>query len=414
MSTNVTRIYLPDIVGKGYKQFWNFRGRYRVVKGSRASKKSKTAALWYIYHLLKYPKANLLVVRKVERTLKDSVYTDLLWAMERLGVKHLFKCTLSPLEIEVKATGQRIYFRGLDSPLKVTSISVSTGYLCWMYIEEAYEIMNEEDFNILDESIRGNTDDCFKQITLIFNPWNQNHWLKSRFFDVVDPENVLAITTNYLCNEWLDEHDLALFEDMKKNRPTRYKVAGLGEWGQTGGTIFDNWIVEDLTDMIPSFANRYFGCDFGASDPNAVICIDVEMSQKKIYIYDEFYLGNITLDTLSNEIKARIGNSFITCDSAGKQHILELTARGIWALGAIKGPDSITYGINFLQGFDIIIHKDCVNFIREIGNYVWAKDKFGKSIDRPVDKDNHLLDALRYAVEPLMFNSTLEAARRIM
>ena len=128
------KIYLPDVVGKGYKQFWNFKGRYRVVKGSRASKKSKTTALWFIYNIMKYPGANLLVVRKTYRTLKDSCYTELKWAIHRLGVDAFFNCTQSPLEITYVPTGQKIYFRGLDDPLKVTSITVDVGSLCWLWI----------------------------------------------------------------------------------------------------------------------------------------------------------------------------------------------------------------------------------------------------------------------------------------
>ena len=136
-------IYLPDIVGRGYKSFWNFKGRYRVVKGSRASKKSKTTALWYIYNLMKCPNSNLLVVRKTYRTLKDSCFTELNWATHQLGVSHLWDFKESPLEATYTPTGQKIYFRGLDDPLKVTSITVNTGALCWMWIEEAYEVMNQ-------------------------------------------------------------------------------------------------------------------------------------------------------------------------------------------------------------------------------------------------------------------------------
>ena len=198
------KINLPDIVGKGYKQFWNFKGRYRVVKGSRASKKSKTTALWYIYNMMKYKDANTLVVRKVGRTLKDSCFTELKWAVKRFKVEHLWQFKESPLEATYLPTGQKIYFRGLDDPLKVTSITVDTGVLCWMWIEEAYEIMSEADFDTLDESIRGECPEpLFKQVTLTFNPWNERHWLKKRFFDNHDPD-ILALTTNYLCNEWLD------------------------------------------------------------------------------------------------------------------------------------------------------------------------------------------------------------------
>lgn len=131
----VERVYLPDIVGKGYRDIWNFKGRYRVIKGSRASKKSKTIALWIIYNTMKYKGSNTLVVRKVFRTLKDSCYSDLKWATERLKVRHLFDFKKSPLEITYKPTGQKILFRGFDDPLKITSISVNTGVLCWAWIK---------------------------------------------------------------------------------------------------------------------------------------------------------------------------------------------------------------------------------------------------------------------------------------
>ena len=148
-----------------------------------------------------------------------------------------------------KPTGQKIYFRGLDDPLKVTSITVDQGVLCWMWIEEAYEISSEDDFNMLDESIRGaipEGSDLFKQITLTFNPWNEHHWLKKRFFDNPDDET-LAMTTNYKCNEWLDKADLKVFETMRKQNPRRYNVAGLGDWGIVDGLVYENWKEEAFT-----------------------------------------------------------------------------------------------------------------------------------------------------------------------
>ena len=240
MQTN--EIYLPDIIGGGYGDFWRFKGRYRVCKGSRASKKSKTTALWYIYNMMRYPEANTLVVRKTFATLRDSCYSDLKWATYRLNVSHLWDFTTSPLYAIYKPTGQRIFFRGLDDPMKITSISVPVGYLCWMWIEEAYEVEKEEDFDMLDESIRGNIPaPLFKQITLTFNPWSSSHWMKKRFFDVTD-DNILAKTTNYLCNEWLDESDKQKFEDMRERNPKRYKVAGLGDWGIIGGQVFEEFV----------------------------------------------------------------------------------------------------------------------------------------------------------------------------
>jgi len=151
---NVNRLSLQNIVGKGYAEYWKCRCRYRVCKGSRASKKSKTTALWIICNMMKYSEANTLVIRKTYRTLKDSCFTELKWAIHRLQVDDFWEIKESPLEIKYKPTGQKIYFRGLDDPLKVTSISVDIGVLCWLWIEEAYEITNEEDFDIIDESIR--------------------------------------------------------------------------------------------------------------------------------------------------------------------------------------------------------------------------------------------------------------------
>ena len=138
---NKTVISLPKVVGKGYRDFWKFKGRYRVCKGSRASKKSKTTALWFITNMMKYSGANLLVVRKVYRTLKDSCFTELQWAISRLQVKSYWEVKESPLEMTYKPTGQKIYFRGLDDPLKVTSITAKTGYLCWMWINISVHIV---------------------------------------------------------------------------------------------------------------------------------------------------------------------------------------------------------------------------------------------------------------------------------
>lgn len=134
LKNNILKVSLPKIVGKGYKDFWHFKGRYRVCKGSRASKKSKTTALNFIHNIMKYPTSNLLVVRKVFRTLKDSCYTDLKWAINRLEVNEYWDCKESPLEMTYKPTGQKILFRGLDEPFKITSITVDVGTLCWCWI----------------------------------------------------------------------------------------------------------------------------------------------------------------------------------------------------------------------------------------------------------------------------------------
>lgn len=410
--------YLPDIIGKGYKSFWNFRGRYRVVKGSRASKKSKTTALWYIYHMMKYPEANLLVVRKTFRTLKDSCFTDLKWAVHRWGVDHLWNFTLSPLEATYIPTGQKIYFSGLDDPLKVTSIAVVKGCLCWMWLEEAYEIMSESDFDMLDESIRGSTPEgLFKQITITLNPWNEHHWIKKRFFDSCDPDT-LALTTNYLCNEWLDKSDLAVFERMKTNNPRRYQVAGLGNWGIVEGLIYENWKEEAYTlitrkeaqegrkGVIRDNLKTVCGLDFGyTNDPTAFVIALLDRDNSRLYIYDEFYekgLSNKAIAERINELGYR--KERITADSAEPKSIDELKTYGLNVKGAVKGKDSIVHGIQWIQDLEIIVHPRCVNFLTEISNYTWDTDRFGKKLNVPIDDFNHLMDALRYAVERYSMN----------
>lgn len=170
------KINLPSKIGRGYKEFWNCKKRYRAVKGSRGSKKSTTTAQWIIYNMMKYPLANTLVVRRVFNTHKDSTWTQLKWAANNLGVSHLWHFSKSPLEATYKPTGQKILFRGLDDPMSITSITVEKGYLCWCWFEEAFQVMNEDDFNKIDMSIRGELPPgYFKQITLTFNPWSEKH-----------------------------------------------------------------------------------------------------------------------------------------------------------------------------------------------------------------------------------------------
>lgn len=399
------RIYLPDIVGSGYKDFWNFKGRYRVVKGSRASKKSATTALWYIYNIMKYKDANLLVIRKTFRTLKDSCYTQLKWAIHRLGVDAYFNCKESPLEITYKPTGQKIYFRGLDDPLKVTSITVDKGVLCWVWIEESYELTSESSFDTLNESIRGEVPkELFKQCTLTFNPWNEKHWLKKKFFDVKD-KDILAKTTNYMCNEFLDESDRKMFERMKITNPRRYRVAGLGEWGIVDGLVYENFEEKafDIRKVLQmNGIESAFGLDFGyTNDPSAFVCLLVDTIRKEIYVFDEMYKKAMTNEMIYKEI-VRMGYSKekIIADSAEPKSIAQLRGLGLLHIhGAKKGKDSILNGIQLIKDYKIIIHPRCVNFITEITNYTWDKDKFDNQINKPIDDFNHLLDAMRYAME---------------
>lgn len=397
---------LPQIIGKGYATYWNYKGRYRVIKGGRGSKKSTTTALWIIYKMMQYPLANTLVIRRIFNTHKDSTYTQLKWASNVLGVSHLWKFSKSPLEATYIPTGQKILFRGLDDPMSITSITVEHGHLCWCWFEEAFQVMNEDDFNKVDMSIRGELPKgYFKQITLSFNPWSEKHWLKKRFFDAED-EDVLAITTNYTCNEFLGEDDKKLFEKMKINNPRRYNIEGLGNWGIAEGLIYNNF--EELDFDIEEIKKREniksaFGLDFGyTNDATAFICSLIDLDNMEIFIFDEHYQKAMSNKMIADMIKYKgYAKERIVGDSSEPKSIDDIKRQGIYRIkGARKGKDSILNGIQYIQDFKIYVHPKCENTIIELSNYVWDT-KEGNVINKPSDDYNHLMDALRYSLEDI-------------
>jgi phage terminase large subunit len=271
-----------------------------------------------------------------------------------------------------------------------------------MWIEEAYEITKEEDFDTLAESMLG---DCpehlWKQITLTFNPWSDRTWIKARFFDVEDPDT-LAITTNYMCNEWLSPDDRKEFERMKRNNPRRYRVAGLGDWGVVDGLVYERWKEESFTlAQLPKDAAPAFGLDFGyTNDPTALFCGFVSLEERRLYVWDELYKKGMSNKAIYTEItRMGYGKERITADSAEPKSIDELSGHGLRVTGAKKGKDSINNGIQWIQDLEIVIHPRCVNFLTEISSYQWKTDKFNKKLNEPEDDNNHLMDAMRYALE---------------
>lgn len=401
---------LSDIVLPAYREFWRTKKTYVICKGSRGSGKSKHAALWHIYHMMKYPLANTLVVRRTERTLRDSCYSDLKWAIHQLGVEEYWNCTISPLEMIYKPTGQKILFRGLDDAFKITSISVPVGFLCFLWLEEFYEISSEDDFDTLNESIRGQLPEGYwKRITGTFNPWSANHFSKKKFFDNPS-DDVLAMTTTYKDNPYLSETDLRLFEQMKINNPRRYRVAGDGEFGIADGLIYENFKVEDFDvnkiRQIPGIKSA-FNLDFGFTDPNAFVCEMIDNTNKKLYIFDEWYKSGVTNKVIADAIKEMgYGGQRIICDCAEPKSIAELREEGINAEPSRKGSDSVNHGIQLIQNYEIIIHPKCVEFQKEISNYCWAKDKNGKPTDKPDHEFSHGMDSMRYGVSKALLPET--------
>lgn len=439
-------INLNEIIGKEYEPFWYSKERYRVIKGSRGSKKSKVTSLWYISNMMKYDKANLVVIRKRLNTHRTSTRNDLIWAIKRLKVEDdwLYSKTDSgDLTITRKSTGQKIFFRGFDDPLNITSFSVSAGYLCWAWFEEAFQIESESDFDKVDKSIRGKMFDApelFKQITFTFNAWSDKWWGKKRFFDKCPDvniteeelddylagkrdyinkyaynkeESIFVGTTIYACNEFLDEEDIRVFNQTRINNPIAFNIEGLGNWGISEGLIFRNWTIMDFDykEVIKKSINingksslkMRFGLDFGYSnDVAALVSCIVDEENRRIWIFDEFYRVGQTNMMLADMIRYKgYSKEIIRCDSAEPKSIDELKYFGIRrAVAAQKGKDSIRQGIGRLQDYKLIVHPSCENTIIELNNYVWKKDKdTEKLLNEPIDEFNHLMDALRYATE---------------
>lgn len=398
----ISEIKMSSAVGGGYNDFWQSRKRYRVLKGGKGSKKSATTALNLIYRMMKFPESNLLVVRAVMNTHRDSTFAQLKWAQERLGVGDLWRNTVSPLEMTYLPTGQKILFRGFDDVLKLASTTVEKGYLCWVWVEEAFELEREEDFEKLDLSVpRGGVPPhLFKQTTLTFNPWSEHHWLKKRFFDRKDPD-ADTYSTNYLVNEFLDETDRAVFRRLKKENPRRYAVAGLGEWGVSEGLVYENWEVSDFDRAAAREKNRcYFGLDYGyTNDPTAFIAFAADRNSRTLWIFDEHYEKRMLNHEIAEMIRRKgYAKERIRADAAEPKSNDDLKRLGIGrVLPSVKGADSVRCGIGAIQGYRLIVHPSCKNTVAELSSYTWQKDKDGRGINVPEDRNNHLMDALRYA-----------------
>ncbi len=335
-------------------------------------------------------------------THRDSTFAQLKWAQEKLGVTHLWQNTVSPMEMTYLPTGQKILFRGFDDVLKLASTTVNKGYLCFVWIEEAFEIKTLEDFEKLDLSVpRGRiVPPLFKQTTLTFNPWSEKHWLKKRFFDKQDKDCGIY-STNYMCNEFLDKTDIEVFERMRNASPRKYAVAGLGEWGVADGLIYENYEVFelDIPDNERYKWQDFFGLDYGYTcDPTAFIAFSANPIDKIIYVFDEFYKTRMLNSDIAEMIKRKgYAKQKIRADSAEPKSNDDLKRMGIVRImPSVKGKDSVINGIMNISEYKIYVHPKCVNTAAELSSYVWDKGENG-SINTPKDENNHLMDAMRYA-----------------
>jgi len=292
---------------------------------------------------------------------------------------------------------------GLDDSEKVKSTTPAKGVITDIWVEETTET-DYKDFKQLNKRLRGKSKHV-KRLVLSFNPILKSHWIFKEFFTLWDEteqlflgDEVSILKTTYKDNEFLTKDDVKALED--ETDKYYYEVYTLGNWGILGAVIFKNWHIEDLTDKIKGFDKWKVGLDFGFSqDPAAMPVTHYDKKRKTIYIFDELYETELTNDVLAEEVKKRIGSTYVTCDSAEPKSIKELRRYDVQALRAKKGKDSVNHGIQWLQQQTIVIHNKCTNAISEFQQYKWKEDRNGNVLKVPVDKDNHLIDALRYAYE---------------
>lgn len=345
-------------------------------------------------------------MRQNYNTLFDSCYQDLIWACERLHVTHLFSFQKSPLRIIRKETGQVVMFKGFNDPLSLTSMSVATGYLNLCWVEEAYQLRSEEDFDKLDYSIRGELEEnYFFKIILTFNPYSNRHFLYRKFWDEDNP-NALCWTTTYKQNPFIGKEFCELMEEMKVNNPRKYRVLGLGEWGVAEGLCFDNWRIDSINlSKLPNKDDLILcnGGDFGFNDPTVFMRSCVDLDNKKIYVYEEYWNQFMTPDDMEELLKKHNLNKVeFIMDNARPEIIAQLNRKGCKLRACKKGKDSVITGIAFMQDFEIIVDESCVHTIEELSLYAFEVDKEGNTLDKPEDKNNHCIDAIRYSLEDVM------------
>lgn len=436
----MTKKRLSELFNMAYLPYWNSKHLYRALKGSKGSGKSKVVALWHIWMMSMYPSANTLVIKKTYSSMKDSVFQELLWAIDTLGKSDEWTSSKSPLELRrkfidpvtKKESEQKILFKGMDKALKLASINVHPGHLCWVWFEEAADLLNEEEFDRLMMSIRGQLppeSGLWISCTLSFNPWSEHLWLKKRFFDA-PRDDTFTLTTTYKDNRFLSAVDISRYEDLYVRNPRAARVICDGDWGIAEGLIFNNWEeldfdIDKLKEENPRLKFSY-GMDFGFTAPSAFEACAFDFEKEILYVFDEMYQEKM----LNNHIAKRLtemGYAFetIVADCAEPKSIYELQqgyteyemdddgalivdSKGIPSstryvvpniIQAMKGNDSVRNGLRALQMFKIYIHPRCKGLLLEARNYCYKQDKDGAYMDEPVDDFNHAWDAVRYARE---------------
>lgn len=380
-----------------YTHYW--------LRGGRGSTKSSFISLEIILLIMQHPDVNGVAFRKVGNTTRNSVFEQLLWAIQHLGVAGYWKSTLSPLELTYIPTGQKILFRGLDEENKGKSIKIARGYFGIVWFEELAEFNGPSEISTtLQSLLRGGPE---YWVFYSYNPpKSKDSWVNQEA--TLDVPDRIVHTSSYLevPRAWLGEQFFLEAEKLKQKNETLYKHVYLGEVTGTGGAVFEN--VEDLPmsgEQLQQFDHRYFGLDFGfAVDPLAFVAMHYDAKHEDLYIFDEIYQQKLTNRNAADMINKKYPSVRILGDSAEPKSIYEMREYGTNVNGAKKGPDSVRFGINWLQSrAHIYIDRHrCPNTYREFSSYEYDRNRDGQFINAFPDKNNHAIDAVRYGMQGCM------------
>lgn len=392
----------PRVFNKVYRRYMKEQRRYQIFFGGSSSGKSYFLAQRCVLDVASGGR-NYMICRNTASTIKKSVFNEVCKAISFFKLGNMFTVNKSDLVITCK-NGYQILFVGLDDTEKIKSTTPAKGVITDIWVEEATEIEYKK-YKQLDKRLRGKSK-YNKRLILSFNPVLKSSWIFIEFFRFWDEtktsylsDNISILKTTYKDNiRFLTKDDVDALEN--ETDKYYYEVYTLGNWGILGAVIFKNWHTEDISKLIPKFDKCKNGLDFGfAHDPAGLVVTHYDKKKKTIYIFDELYETELTNDVLSKEVKKKIGREYVVCDSAEPKSIKELKVYGLNTLSAKKGKDSVNHGIQWLRQQKIVIHIKCVNAISEFQQYKWKEDKDGNVLNVPVDKMNHLIDALRYAYE---------------
>ncbi|MGE4276601.1 MAG: PBSX family phage terminase large subunit [Lawsonibacter sp.] len=399
-----------DIKSGGHTHFW--------LPGGRGSGKSSFVSIEIPLGMMRDAERGRLthgvVLRRYAVTLRESVYAQLLWGIHALGVGRLWQANVAPMALTYLPTGQKILFRGADDPMKVKSIKVDRGYIKYGWYEEVNEFEGEEKLRSINQSLmRGGEDFTF---FYTFNPpksarnWCNQYVAASRPDTLVNRSTYLSVPP-----AWLGEQFIAEAEHLKTVKPEAYAHEYLGEITGTGGEVFDNITLRLISEEgIGRFDRIRRGLDWGyASDPLAYNEGHYDKSRRRLYLYRELHQVRLSNRKAAELIVPWAGNSRIICDSAEPKSIDEMRDYGLRVVGAKKGPDSVEYGIKWLQDLEEIVidPERCPETAREFSGYELDRDKDGNFKAGFPDHDNHHIDAVRYACEDDMKRPTLRVLK---